>query len=447
MTRCLWQLVYYHFRLLLHNTADFDAVGQCATESVQTGGETAEVDCGLVLDCCHAAAGVVEDVDTFNLAVSFDGKHAGSRVGEDGHPFLGERLIIGDVVPVAVKAFGCCKAERDVVDVVDAEVARIARGEDIAESDIATGARIRREVYSLQDGSGGGRVVDSGDRHEGTGVGEVGHDTHLELVFGSGLSNVEGELEYADIAAKLGHGEYATLVEDEGVAAAVSAGGVVIDHGLVHVGHGHILVCESPAVGSHTGFGGGGGSVGVEVVGVGELVWIDGAASLEPDVIDVVEAEVAGIARGEDVAESDIMAGTSVVGEVDCDKFRTCGTVVDGCDGSEGVGIAKTVHDTHLELVFGSGLPDVEGELECAYIAIELGHSVDAALVEDEGVVAAVSAGGVVIDHGFVLVGHGYILVCEGPAVGSHAGLGGGAGGVAVEVVGIRQVCCRDGRA
>ena len=128
MTRVCYLLVYSHFRLLLHNSADFDAVGQSAAESVQTGGETADVDGGLVLECCHAAAGVVEDVDTFNLAVGFDGDHAGSRVGEDGHPFLGERLIVGDVVPVAVKAFGCREAERDVVDVVVAVVARVSGG-------------------------------------------------------------------------------------------------------------------------------------------------------------------------------------------------------------------------------------------------------------------------------------------------------------------------------
>ena len=164
---------------MLHHTADFDAVGQSAAESVQTRCETAEVDRGLVLDCCHAAAGVVEDVDTFNLAVSFDGDHAGSRVGEDGHPFLGERLIVRDVVPVALKSFGCGEAKRDVVDVVAAVVARLAGGEDIAESDIVTAAGVGGEVDGAEDGRRGGRIVESGDGHEGAGVGEVGHDTHL----------------------------------------------------------------------------------------------------------------------------------------------------------------------------------------------------------------------------------------------------------------------------
>ena len=173
------------------NVQRFDAVGQCAAESVQTGGETAEVDGGLVLDSCHAATGVVEDVDTFNLAVSFHGDHAGSRVGEDGHPLLGERLIVGEVVPVAVKSFRCREAKRDIVDVVDAEVARLSGGEYVSENDIATGAGVRSEVDSLQDRGCGGRVVDCGDSHERGGVVEVGHDTHLEMVLGSGLPEVE----------------------------------------------------------------------------------------------------------------------------------------------------------------------------------------------------------------------------------------------------------------
>ena len=156
MTRVCYSLVYSPFKLLLHHTAYFDAVGQCAAESVQTGGETAEVDRGLVLECCHAATGVVEDVDTFNLAVSFDGNHAGSRVGEDGHPFLGERLIVGDVVPVAVKSFGGCEAERDVVDVVAAVVARLTGNEDIAEGDIVTAAGVGGKVDGSEDGGRGG---------------------------------------------------------------------------------------------------------------------------------------------------------------------------------------------------------------------------------------------------------------------------------------------------
>ena len=165
MTRCLWQLVYSHFKLLFYHTADFDAVGQCASECVQTRGEMAEVDGGLVLECGHAATSVVEDVDTFNLAVSLDSNHAGSRVGEDGHPLLGERLIVGDVVSVALKSFGCREAERDVVDVVPTVVVRIARCEDVLESDVVSvtgvGGEVDRDV-----GDGGGGVVDGGDGHE-----------------------------------------------------------------------------------------------------------------------------------------------------------------------------------------------------------------------------------------------------------------------------------------
>ena len=180
-------------RLLLYYTADFDAVGQCATESVQTGGETAEVDGGLVLDCCHAAAGVVEDVDTFNLAVSFDGKHAGSRVGEDGHPFLGERLIVGDVVPVAVKSFRCRETKSDVVDEVVAVVARVTRRQDVAEGDVASSARVGGEVDGNRFDSRGA-VGDGRDRHEGARVRQVGHDTDLELVLGLGLPEEEAHL-------------------------------------------------------------------------------------------------------------------------------------------------------------------------------------------------------------------------------------------------------------
>ena len=45
---------------LLHHSAHFDAVGQSHAESVETGGETTEVDNGLFVEGGHAAAGVVE---------------------------------------------------------------------------------------------------------------------------------------------------------------------------------------------------------------------------------------------------------------------------------------------------------------------------------------------------------------------------------------------------
>ena len=391
MTRECYSLVYSPFKLLLHHTADFDAVGQSAAESVQTGGETADVDGGLVLECCHAAAGVVEDVDTFNLAVGFDGDHAGSRVGEDGHPFLRERLIVGGIVPVAVKSFRCREAERDIVDVVAAVFARLTGGEDIAESDIVTAAGVGGEVDSAEDGSRGGRVVESGDRDESTGVGEVGHDTHLELVLGLSLAEVESELQVTDVAEVLWHGEDAALVEDDGVAAAVCLSGRVVNHGLVLVGHGYIRVCESPARNRHASLGSGGGSVGVEVVGVGEIVGIDGAASFETDVVDIVAAEVAGLSRGEDIAESDIATGAGVRGEVySLQDGGGGGGIVDSGDRHEGTGVGEVGHDTHLELVLGLCLPDVEGELQRADIAVELGHGEYAALVEDDGVAAAV---------------------------------------------------------
>ena len=55
--------------------------------------------------------------------------------------------------------------------------------------------------------------------------------------------------------------------------------------------------------------------------------------------------------------------------------------------------------------------------------------------------------GSVIVYHGLVFVGHGDILVGEGPAGGLHASLGGVGGGVGVEVIGVGEVCSRDGGA
>ena len=75
-------------------------------------------------------------------------------------------------------------------------------------------------------------------------------------------------------------------------------------------------------------------------------------------------------------------------------------------------------------------LPEEEGELQRANVAVELGHGVDAAVVEEESVAAGVGVAGIVVNHGLVRVRHSHVLVGESPAVGSHAGLGGGGGGV-----------------
>ena len=141
------------------------------------------------------------------------------------------------------------------------------------------------------------------------------------------------------------------------------------------------------------------------------------------------------------------MAAACVGGEVDGYLHMAGGRVVDGLHDSEGVGVAQIGHDTHLELVFGLRLLEVHPQLEVLHVAGILGHGVDAALVEEEGVVAAVGVGGGVVNHGLVLVGHGDILLGEGPAVGLHACLGGGGGGVGVEVVGVGEVVGGDGGA
>ena len=95
----------------------------------------------------------------------------------------------------------------------------------------------------------------------------------------------------------------------------------VVNHGLVLVGQGYILVCEGPAGGFYAGLGGSGGSIGVEVVRIGEVGSGDGRASggtqLEGDVVDVVAAESLVDPCREDIAESDVSAVAGVVLEAD----------------------------------------------------------------------------------------------------------------------------------
>ena len=73
-------------------------------------------------------------------------------------------------------------------------------------------------------------------------------------------------------------------------------GGGAVNHGLVLIVHHHIPVCKHPAGRLDTSFGSGGGGVGVEIVGVGEVA--EGYAALlgthgESEVVDVVATEVA----------------------------------------------------------------------------------------------------------------------------------------------------------
>ena len=117
-----------------------------------------------------------------------------------------------------------------------------------------------------------------------------------------------------------------------------------------------------------------------------------------------------------------------------------CAAVVNGGNGSEGGGVVEVGHHTYFELVFGLRLLDIHAELHVAHTATEVGHGIDAALVEQEAVVAAVSVGTAVINHGLVLVGHSHVLVCEDPAGRLDTSLGGGAVGVGVKVVCVGEV-------
>ena len=128
-------------------------------------------------------------------------------------------------------------AEVDVVDIVAAVVARLPRSQDVAESDVVSGAGVGGEVDCAEHEGGGGGVVESGDRGEGAGVVDVGHHTDLQLVLGLCLLEVETQLQRVDIACVARHGIDAAFVEDEAVVAAVGSGAAVVNHGLVLVGH------------------------------------------------------------------------------------------------------------------------------------------------------------------------------------------------------------------
>ena len=125
------------------------------------------------------------------------------------------------------------------------------------------------------------------------------------------------------------------------------------------------------------------------------------------------------------------MAGAGVAGEVDGAEYRGGGAgVVDGGHRHEGGGVAQIAHHAHLELVLGLPLLDVHAQLQGAHVASELGHGIDAALVEKEAVGSTICVAGGIVDHRLVFVSHRHILVCECPAVGFHTGLGDGGCGV-----------------
>ena len=182
-------------------------------------------------------------------------------------------------------------------------------------------------------------VVDGDDWSKRVGVVEAAQYAYLQLVLGGSLLEVEGELECVDIAVELGHGVDAALVEQECVVSAVCVRGVEVDHGFVLVGHGDILVSESPAGRLDASLGGCGGCICVEVVCVGEVCHSDAGTvvgtEFKGEVVDVVATEVTGLTRGENVAEGDVVAAAGIVGEVDGCLNNTSGAVVDSFDRSE----------------------------------------------------------------------------------------------------------------
>ena len=166
------------------------------------------------------------------------------------------------------------------------------------------------------------------------------------MVLGGSLLEVEGELECVDIAVELGHGVNAALVEQECVVSAVCVGRIVVDHGLVLVGHRHILVYQSPAGRLDASLGSGRGCICVEIVGRGKVGHGDAGAvvgaEFKDDVIDIVATVLASLARGQYVAEGDIVSASGVGGEVDRVQDRCGGAcVVDCCHGHEGAGVRK----------------------------------------------------------------------------------------------------------
>ena len=432
--------------LLLHDTAHFDALGECHAEGVDARGETSEVDGGLPLEGGDAASGVVVHVDAQHLIVSLDGHPARGGVGVERQFVVWRHLVravggLGAAVPFRHAGGGACQAEGDVVDVVAAVVSGVVRSQDVAEGDVVAAAGVVGEVDGVVHRKGGAGVVDEGHGDKGVRVGEVAHHAHLQLVLGLCLLDVDAQLEGAYVAVVGGHGIDASLVEEEAVVAAVSVGGTVVNHGHIVCGHADIPVGECPAFGFDTRLGGSGSGVGVEVIAVGQVGTVEGASFGEDDVVDIVAAVVAGLSRGQYVAEGDVMTAACVGGEVDSAEHRCGGAaVVDSGHGHERRGVVQVGHHTHLQLVFGLPLFDVHTYLQGAHVAVEVGHGIDAALVEEEAVVAAVGVGGGIVYHRLVLVGHAHVLVCQRPAGGFDAGLGGCGGGVGVEVVGVGQV-------
>ena len=99
----------------------------------------------------------------------------------------------------------------------------------------------------------------------------------MQLIFGLCLLEVEGKLQHADIAVEFRHGVDAPLIENKGIAAAVCVGGIIVNHGLVGIGHVDILMSQRPTRRLNASLGGSGRGIGVEIIGIGKVVHINKA--------------------------------------------------------------------------------------------------------------------------------------------------------------------------
>ena len=115
----------------------------------------------------------------------------------------------------------------------------------------------------------------------------------------------------------------------------MGVGSAIVDHGLVGVCHGDILVCEGPAVGLDHGLGGGGGGVGVEVLRVGEVGGGDGAAC-------------DGVGGDDDVVDGGggLGAGRAVIAPDKHHVVRACGVKDNGVDNCTPSGILAQLRAT-----------------------------------------------------------------------------------------------------
>ena len=183
---------------------------------------------------------------------------------------------------IGVGKSGCtddasCRIDRegDVVDIVAAIVTCVACGEGVAECNIVSEPLVVGKTDCAEHGLGGAGVVESGQRLKGGCIVEVGHYAHLKLIFGLSLADVETQLKGIEVHVNAGHRIDTALVEDETVVTAMCIVAAVVYHWLVFISHADILIGKGPTGDSNACLGCRGGSVGVEVVGVGQVVNID----------------------------------------------------------------------------------------------------------------------------------------------------------------------------